>query len=153
MIHFRFLCKVNLGEINRRDKNPPINLKGKDAIDYGIVANYMNKKRLILTVDADADKSMLNHMGNEIIEGEIDDNGNVDVAVHLSDSAYTNVQSAIAFIFIQCGIKRPDAITDGISLYCKVSKRRGNQLKQELGLDLSEGKKPMSLEFFEFLSK
>ena len=31
--------------------------------------------------------------------------------------------------------------------------RRSNQLKQELGLDLSEGKKPMSLEVFEFLSK
>ena len=142
-----------MGEMNIRNKNPPIKLEGKDTIDYGIVATYMNKKRQIVKVDADAAKSMLKHMGNEIFEGETDDNGKVEVAVRLSDSAYTNVQSAIAFIFIQCGIKRPDAITDGISLYCKVSKRRGNQLKQELGLNLSEGKKPMSLEVFEFLSK
>ena len=127
--------------MNRRDKNPPIKLDGEDAIDYGIVATYMNKKRRIVKVDADAAKSMLNQMGNEIIEGPIDDNGKVEVAVHLSDSAYTNVQSAIAFIFRQCGIKRPDAITEGISLYCKGSNRRGKQLKPELGLDLSEGKK------------
>ena len=144
---------MKLGEMKRRDNNPPINLEGEDAIDYGIVATYMNKKRQIVKVDADAAKIMLNHVSNEILEGAIDDNGKVEVAVRLSDSAYTNVQSAIAFIFRQCGIKRPDAITDGISLYCKGSKRRGKKLKQDLGFDLSEGKKPMSLEVFEFLSK
>ena len=74
-------------------------------------------------------------------------------SVCISDSAYTNVQSAIAFIFRQCGIKRPDVITDRISLYCKGSKRRGKKLKQELGLDLSEHKKPTSFEVFEYLSK
>ena len=100
--------------MNRRDKNPPIKLKGKDAIDHGIVRTYMNKKRGILTIDADAAKSMLKHMGNEMIEGKIDDNGKVEVSVCLSESAYNNVQSAITFIFIQCGIKRLDAITDGI---------------------------------------
>ena len=61
-----------------------------------------------MKVDADAAKSMLNQMGNEIIEGAIDDNGKLEVTVRLSDSAYTNVQSAIAFIFRQCGIKSPD---------------------------------------------
>ena len=83
-----------------------------------------------MKVDSDSTKSMLNHVGNEIIEGATDDNGKVEDAVCLSDSAYTNVQSAIAFIFRQCGIKRPDAITGGISLYCHGSKRRGKQLKQ-----------------------
>ena len=72
----------------------------------------MNKKRRIVKVDADAAKRMLNHVVNDILEGETDDNGKVEVAVCLSDSAYTNVKSAIAFIFRQCGIKRPDAITD-----------------------------------------
>ena len=90
----------------------------------------MNKKGQMVKVDADATKSMLNHVGNEILEGATDDNRKVEVAVCLSDSAYTNVQSAIAFIFRQCGIKRPDAIIDLISLYCKGSKYRGNKLKQ-----------------------
>ena len=123
------------------------------AIGYGIVVTYMNKRRQFLKVDADAAKRMLNHMGNAILEGPIDDNGKLEVTVCLSESAYTNVQSAIDFIFRQCGIKRPDGITDGISLYCKGSKRRGKKLKQELGLDLLECKKPASFEVFEFLSK
>ena len=139
--------------MNRRYKNPPIKLEEEYAIYYGIVATYMNKKRRIVKVDADAAKSMLKHVVNEIIEGETDDNGKVEVAVCLSDSAYTNVQCANAFIFRQCGINRHDAIIEGISLYCKGFKRRGKQLKQKFGLDLSEGKKPMSLEVFEFLSK
>ena len=97
------------------------------AIDYGIIVTYMNKRRQFWKVDADAAKSMPNQMGNEIIEVQIDDNGKLEVTVHLSDSAYTNVQSAIAFIFRQCGIKRPDGITDRLSLYCKGSKRRGKK--------------------------
>ena len=76
----------------------------------------MNKNRQIVKVDAEAATRMLNYVGNEILEGATDDNGKVKVAVCLSDSAYTNVQSAIDFIFRQCGINRPDAITDGISL-------------------------------------
>ena len=98
-INFRGICKVKLVDMNRRDKNTPIKLEGEDAIDYGIVATYMNKKRRIVKVDTDAAKSVLNHVGNEIIEGATDDNGKVEVAVCLSDSAYTNVQSAISFIF------------------------------------------------------
>ena len=41
-INFRGLCKVELGETNRRDKNPPIKLEGEDEIDYCIVSTYMN---------------------------------------------------------------------------------------------------------------
>ena len=85
--------------MNRRDKKPPIKLEWEDAIYYGIVATYMNKKRRIVKVDSDAAKIILNHVGNDIIEGETDDNGKVEVEVRLSESAYTNVQSAIAFIF------------------------------------------------------
>ena len=38
------------------------------AIDYGIIVTYMNKRNWFLKVDADAAKSILNHMGNEMIE-------------------------------------------------------------------------------------
>ena len=124
-INFRGLCKVKLGNKNRKEKNLPIKLEGEDAIYYSIFATYMNNKRRIVKVDADAAKSMFNHVGNEIIEGATDDNGKVEVVVSLNGSAYTNVQSAIAFIFIQCGIKRPDEITGGISLYCMGSKLIG----------------------------
>ena len=48
----------------------------------------MNKNSQIVKVDADATKSMLNHVGNEIIEGATDDNGKAEVAVRLSDIAW-----------------------------------------------------------------
>ena len=73
-----------------------------------------------MKVDADAAKIILNHVGNYILDGATDHKRKVEFLVCLSDSAYTNFQSAIAFIFRQCGIKSPDAITDGISLYCQV---------------------------------
>ena len=41
----------------------------------------------------------------------------------------------------------------GISLYFKGSKRKGRQLKQDLGLEISEGKKPMYQEVSSFLTK
>ena len=40
-----------------------------------------------MKVDEDAAKSMLNHMGNDIIEGPTYDNGKVEVKVQFSDSA------------------------------------------------------------------
>ena len=43
-VRFGFIREVKLGEMNRRDNNPPIKLEGEDAIDYGIVATYMNKR-------------------------------------------------------------------------------------------------------------
>ena len=52
-----------------------------------------------MKVDADAAKIILNHVGNEILEGATDDNGKVEVAVRLSDSEYNNFHSAITFIF------------------------------------------------------
>ena len=60
--------------MNRRDKNPPIKLEGEDAIDFGVVATYMNKKSRIVKFYAVAAKSMLKHVGNEILEGATNDN-------------------------------------------------------------------------------
>ena len=83
--------------MNRRYKNTPIKLEGGDAIYYGIVATYIHKKRQIVKVDTNAAKIMLNHVVNEILGGATDDNGKVEVAFSFSDSAYTNVKSAITF--------------------------------------------------------
>ena len=41
----------------------------------------------------------------------------VKVAVHLSDSSYSAVQSAILFLSRQCGMERPPAIREGLALY------------------------------------
>ena len=73
--------------------------------------------------------------------------------MRLGDSTYSAIQSAIYFLYFQSGVERPAAFKDGISLYCKVSKRKGRHLNRDLGLDISEGKKKMSQEVFRFLAK
>ena len=42
-INFRGICKVKLGDMNKSNKNLPINLEGEDGIYYGIVDTYINK--------------------------------------------------------------------------------------------------------------
>ena len=48
---------------------------------------------------------------------------------------------------------RPLELRGGISLYYKGSKRKDIQLKQDLGLEILEGNKPMYQEVFIFLAK
>ena len=84
-------------------------------------------------------------MGQENVQEQEDDNGDaaegdVQVAVRCSNSVYTGIGSAIAFLYRKCGIKRPEKLKDSISLYCKGSKRRRTTLKQQLALKINEGK-------------
>ena len=70
-----------------------------------------------------------------------------------SNSVYTGIGSAIAFLYRQCGIERPAKLKDSISLYCKGLKRRRATLKQQLALKIIEGKLPMLFEVYKFIAK
>ena len=61
-------------------------------------------------------------MGRENVQEQEDGNvdsaeGDVEVAVRCSNSVYTGIGSAIAFLYRQCGIERPANLKDSISLY------------------------------------
>lgn len=75
------------------------------------------------------------------------------VAVRLGDNSYSGVQIAVLFIFRQSGTKRPAEVKEGVSMYCKGSKRKGHTLKQDLGLAIIEGGKPISKQEYSFLAK
>ena len=70
-----------------------------------------------------------------------------------SNSLYTGIGSATDFLCRQFGIERPEKLKDSISLYCKGSKRRGVTLNQQLVLNITEGKRPMSFEVYKFIAK
>ena len=81
-------------------------------------------------------------MGRENTQEQEDGNGDaaegdVDVGVICSNSVYTGIGSAIAFLYRQCDIEIPAKLKDSISLYCKESKRRGATLKQQLALNIT----------------
>ena len=87
-------------------------------------------------------------MGRENVQEQEDGtgdaaDGDVEVAVRCSNYVYTGIGSAISFLYRKCGIERPAKLKDIISLYCKGSKCRGATLKQQLALNITEGKRPM----------
>lgn len=149
---FRAECFRQLRRMNRVEGNSPIYLTGPNAIVYEDIAKYMGTKRRVVTVDPDLANPLAAEEGAEFVNCA-GGGGKVKVAVRLSDSSYSAVQSVISFLYRQCGLERSTEIKDGLALYCKGSKRKGQHLKQSLGLVISEGKKPMSREVYSFLAK
>ena len=148
---FRAECVVQLKRMNRVEGNPPIHLSGPNAINYGDIAKYMGTKRRIVDVNPDLANRLAATEGGTVLNSS-GGGGKVKVAVRLSDSSYSAVQSGISFLYRQCGRERTTEIKDGMALYCKGSKRKGRQLKQDLGLAISEGKKPMSRDVYSYLA-
>ena len=148
---FRAECVVQLKRMNRVEGNPPIHLSGPNAINYGDIAKYMGTKRRIVDVNPDLANRLAATEGGTVLNSS-GGGGKVKVAVRLSDSSYSAVQSGISFLYRQCGQERTTEIKDGMALYCKGSKRKGRQLKQDLGLAISEGKKPMSRDVYSYLA-
>ena len=150
--YFRLECVKQLKRMNRVEKNPPIHLSGPNAINYEDIASFMGTKRKIVEVDPDLANRLAATEGAAVLN-RAGVRGKVKVAVRLGDSSYSAVQSGIAFLYRQCGLERTTEIKEGLALYCKGSKRKGRKLKQDLGLAISEGKKPMSREVYSFLAK
>ena len=146
------LCKKLMERVNRNDHNSPIRLTGDNCLAYQHIAEFMNKKRRVIAVNADVAARLAAEDGNSL-EGDVDDQNQVKVAVRLGDSSYSAVQSGVSFLYRQSGVQRSAEIKEGVALYCKGSKRKGRRLKQDLGLDISEGKKAMSKNVYSFLAK
>ena len=144
-------CLRQLVLMNRTEKNSPIHLSGPSAIVYEDIANYMGTKRKVVKVDPDLANRLAAEEGAEVINNI--GGGKIKVCVRLSDSSYSAIQSGISILYPQSGMERTVEIKDGMSLYCKGSKRKGRQLKQSLGLAITEGKKPMSREVYSFIAK
>ena len=149
---FRAECMRQLKRMNRIEGNSPIHLSGPFAIVYDDIAKFMGTKRRVVSVDPDLANQLATEEGASVVNNA-GGGGKVKVAVRLSDSSYSAIQSAISFLYRQCGLERPNEIKDGLALYYKGSKRKGRQLKQSLGLVVSEGKKAMSREVYSLLGK
>ena len=150
--NLKLKCKKLIESISRTEHNSPIRLTGDDSLTYNHIASFMNTKRRVVTVNADVAARMAAEEGNTL-EGNPNEENQVKVAVRLGDSSYSAVQSAVSFLYRQSGVERSAEVKGGVSLYCKGSKRKGRKLKQDLGLEITEGKKPMSKQVYSFLAK
>ena len=147
----RAACQEQLKRMNRIEKNSPIHISGPCRILYEDIAKFMGSKRKIVEVDPELANRLAAEEGASVLNSA-GGRGKIKVAVRLSDSSYSAIQSGISFLYRQCGLERSTEIKEGMALYCKGSKRKGRKLKQSLGLVISEGKKPMSREVYSYLA-
>jgi hypothetical protein len=157
-LNLRKECRNQLQQMKRTVKNSPIFLSGDNSIDYKIVSQFMNTKSKKVEVDRSLVENLQREQQGEEINRDAIIDGNeegedVTVYVRCSNSVYSGIQSALSFLYRQSGFERPAELKNGVSLYCKGSKRLGAELKQKLALKIVEGKKPMSKAVYSFLAK
>ena len=149
----KLMCAALLKKMTRVLHNSPVRLSGDNSLNYGHIAAFMNTKSKVIKVDADIAKRIAEEEGTVFNTDQVNIDGMVDVSIRLGDSSYSAVQSAISFLFRQSGVERSEAVKGGVSLYCKGSKRKGRKIKQDLGLEISEGKKHMTKSVYSYLAK
>jgi len=169
-VYFREECfrRLDCMKINDCD-SCPIDLREEEGLQYNDVADYMNTKTKIETVETKLLNSMVR--GQARAEGgrsrrgqrerrREDEDQTADqplqqqkVIVRQSKSAYTSVQSAVSFLYRSSGVQRGAAMKTRVATYISGVTRRGMQQKQSLGLKIVEGKKPMKKECYSKLAE
>ena len=93
---------------------------------------------------------------NKQLSNKLDEEGGgekIYVAVRLGGSSYSAVQISILYLYRHCGIEQASHVKSGLSLYCKGLKSKGGKLVRDIGLEVTEGKKPMNLQVYKYLAK
>lgn len=141
--------------------NSPIKIDGDGMITYSIIKDYMTTKKNIVIAERGCAEKYLAKIGKEareeyditIDDDDVDENGMVKIYTHQSSSQYSGIRSGIAYLYKLACIKMPDDLSSRLSKYIAGMDRTILTEKEQLGLSLSEGKKPMSVDAFELLAE
>jgi len=82
-----------------------------------------------------------------------DDSTKVKVTLPLSASAYNAIHSAVTFLCRECKIEIPPDMKRSLAKYVKGRKRLTVRMKQSLALKISEGKRAMTCNVYNFIAK
>ena len=129
--HFRAECQKQLLDMSRDTDNSPIMLQGDRCLDYDCIAAYMNTKSKTETVSRDLAQQVetcdaqLNSTADNSAGSRVpNDSDTVKVKVQQSKSAYTSIQSSIAYLYRQNNIERSTEMKSRISTYIAGCTRR-----------------------------
>ena len=144
-------------DVERTSHNSPIKIEGDSALTYSLVRDYMMTKKKIVQVDRDVAQaylcSKLKKKDAAIPDECISSNGTVNVLVQQSSSSYSGVRSAIVHLYTMARVPMPKKMSDEFSKFIAGQVRTGLNEKQELGLKLRSGKKPMTAAVFELIAR
>lgn len=167
---FRAEIKKVLKKMKRSDNlSSPIKLKSSNLSDrvltYEDIVAFMETKKKKEKVNkklAQAYKKKVNEL-NPDDDGDTDDavqflteetdDGEIIVAIRQEAATYDGIRSAITFLYTSTGNKMNLVMQESLSLYIKGSRRLNILAKQTLGLDITEGKKPMTRKVYKKIAE
>ena len=136
--------------------NCPVKIEGEGALNYKIISNYMMTKAKVVTVDQDSALAYMKEIGklNPKISPKMEaPNNKLCLQVFQNVSTVSAVRSAVAYMYKRARIDQPEAMKNEMSLFVNGMKRCEKGAKTHIGLKITEGKEPLSVEAFEFLAK
>ena len=77
----------------------------------------------------------------------------IEVSVQQSISSYESIRSSIGYIYKMCRIPMPKQMQNNLKMLLAGKRRAGLKEKEQLGLTITEGKRPLSQEAYELLAK
>ena len=114
----------------------------------------MMSKKVLKIIDPDVAEAALKQLDNEVEINQTDVvDGKVSVYVMQSTANYEGIRAAVAYFYRMAGIKMPMEMTRKFKQYMAGQKRTGLKEKQDLGLEIMEGKKSLSFERCELIAK
>ena len=124
----------------------PIKIIGNNALNYEAVQDFMMSKKAVKTINSNVAESALKKIPNtvEMNEGDVV-NGKVCAYVMQSHTIYSGIRSAVAYLYRRVGLPMPTEMTRKFKEYISGQKRTGLKEKQDLGLEIKEGKKHFHL--------
>ena len=137
----------------------PFKIEGENAIHYEIVRDFMMGKYNTTFVDRSSAEEYLKATSGAdgdtvvITDDMVNDDGKVLVQVQQSTAMYEGIRSAITHMYTLCRVPMPEEMKKDLSTLVAGFERSGASETQALGMQISKGKKPISLEAYELLTK
>lgn len=135
--------------------NSPIKIVGEVKISYEIVSDYMMECRRVAYVDEDVAKDYLkeSNKSSEINEDVLVAGGQVRVKIQQSSAQYEGIRSAVAYLYKRARVDMPSTMQRDFKSFISGQRCTGLKEKQSLGLQITEGKKALSIQAYELIAK
>jgi len=153
----QYICDAATAIQAKRDDRPHncfIKIEDEaDALKYDTVVKYMDTKFNVEVVDRGAAEAYLKDVRDGICEitPDMEVGDKVRVKVFQSESQYSGIRCALAYVYTSARVTMPFASELGI--YIKGVGRYIAAAKQHLGLKLTEGKDSMNQEVMELIAE
>ena len=158
----RTCCKIllNLVSSENSDNNhkSPIRIDGEVILPWVVIREYMNSLKRKISVDKKLAMSYIKRISAEegisppTVTGSNPD-GTIDLLASQSLSSYEAVRSCISYLHRLADVVMDQRTKQQMSQFIAGCKRTIANEKQLLGQKITEGKEPMSVEVFEYISK